>query len=58
MSGQCLATTGIIVDVKNGKLKFQVGEQGVVFNLNEMKKIPSFTYHACSIGIIEMLTKS
>ncbi|XP_027181980.1 uncharacterized protein LOC113780372 [Coffea eugenioides] len=51
------ATAGTIIDVKNGKLKFQVGEEEVVFNLNEMEKYPSFTDHTCSIGTIEMLTQ-
>ena len=52
-----LATVGTIIDVKNGKLKFQIGEEEVEFNLNEMKKYPSFFDHACSIGTIEMLTQ-
>ncbi|XP_071905746.1 uncharacterized protein [Coffea arabica] len=52
-----LATSGTIIDVKNGKLKFQVGEEEVEFNLNEMKKYPSFTDHAYSIGTIDKLTQ-
>ncbi|XP_071925471.1 uncharacterized protein [Coffea arabica] len=52
-----LATAGTIIDVKNGKLKFQVGEEEVEFNLNEMKKYPSFTDHAYSIGTIDKLTQ-
>ncbi|XP_071926164.1 uncharacterized protein [Coffea arabica] len=52
-----LATAGTIIDVKNGKLKFQVGEEEVEFNLNEMEKYPSFTDHAYSIGTIDKLTQ-
>ncbi|XP_071933957.1 uncharacterized protein [Coffea arabica] len=52
-----LATAGTIIDVKNGKLKFQVGEEEVEFNLNEMEKYPSFTNHAYSIGTIDKLTQ-
>ena len=37
-----LATTGTVIDIKNGKLKFQVGEEVIVFSLHEMKKYPSF----------------
>ena len=52
-----LATAGTIIDIKNGKLKFQVDEKEVEFNLNNMKKYPSFTDHTCSIGIIDKLTQ-
>ncbi|XP_071905631.1 uncharacterized protein [Coffea arabica] len=52
-----LTTAGTIIDVKNGKLKFQVGEEEVEFNLNEMEKYPSFTDHAYSIGTIDKLTQ-
>ncbi|XP_071939213.1 uncharacterized protein [Coffea arabica] len=52
-----LATAGTIIDVKNGKLKFQVGEEEVEFNLHEMGKYPSFTDHAYSIGTIDKLTQ-
>ncbi|XP_071939775.1 uncharacterized protein [Coffea arabica] len=52
-----LATAGTIIDVKNGKLKFQIGEEEVEFNLHEMEKYPSFTDHAYSIGTIEKLTQ-
>ncbi|XP_071928189.1 uncharacterized protein [Coffea arabica] len=52
-----LATAGTIIDVKNGKLKFQVGEKEVEFNLSEMEKYPSFTDHAYSIGTIDKLTQ-
>ncbi|XP_027103283.1 uncharacterized protein [Coffea arabica] len=52
-----LATAGTIIDVKNGKLKFQVGEEDVEFNLHEMEKYPSFTDHAYSIGTIDKLTQ-
>ncbi|XP_071917116.1 uncharacterized protein [Coffea arabica] len=52
-----LATAGTIIDVKNSKLKFQVGEEEVEFNLNEMEKYPSFTDHAYSIGTIDKLTQ-
>ena len=34
-----LPTAGIIIDVKNDKFKFQVGQEVVKFNLNKMKKI-------------------
>ena len=37
-----LATTGTVIDIKDKKLKFQVGEEVVVFSLHEMKKIPFF----------------
>ncbi|XP_071906131.1 uncharacterized protein [Coffea arabica] len=52
-----LTTAGTIIDIKNDKLKFQIDEEGVVFNLNEMKKYPSFTDHTCSIDTIEILTQ-
>ncbi|XP_071921868.1 uncharacterized protein [Coffea arabica] len=52
-----LAAAGTIIDVKNGKLKFQVGEEEVEFNLHEIKKYPSFTDHAYSIGTIDKLTQ-
>nr|XP_027093531.1 uncharacterized protein LOC113713922 [Coffea arabica] len=52
-----IATVGTIIDVKNGKLKFQVDEEEVEFNLNEMKKYPVFTDHAYSIGTIDKLTQ-
>ncbi|XP_071924735.1 uncharacterized protein [Coffea arabica] len=52
-----IATVGTIIDVKNGKLKFQVDEEKVEFNLNEMKKYPVFTDHAYSIGTIDKLTQ-
>ncbi|XP_071939988.1 uncharacterized protein [Coffea arabica] len=52
-----LATAGTIIDVKNGKLKFQVGEEEVEFNLHEMGKYPSFTDHAYSIGTVDKLTQ-
>ena len=48
-----LATASTIIDVKNNKLKFQIGEEEVKFNLNEMKKYHFFTDYACSIGIID-----
>ena len=50
-----LAIVGTIIDVKNDKLKFQVDEEEVVFNLKE--KYHSFTGHACFIGTIEKLTQ-
>ena len=50
-----LATACTIIDVKNGKFKFQVGKEEVEFNLNEMKKYHSFIDHAYSIGTIDKL---
>nr|XP_027072039.1 uncharacterized protein LOC113696853 [Coffea arabica] len=52
-----LATACTIIDVKNGKLKFQAGEEEVEFNLHEMEKYPSFTDHVYSIGTIDKLTQ-
>ena len=38
-----LATTGAVIDVKNGRLTLKVGEEEVEFNLFDAIKYPSFT---------------
>ena len=55
LSENFLIATDSIINVKNGKLNFQIGEENGEFNLNEMKKYPSFTDHAYSIGTIDKL---
>ena len=47
-----ITTTGTVIDVKNSKFKFQIGEEEVEFNLNETEKYPSFNDHAYSIGTV------
>lgn len=46
-----LATVGIIIDVTNGKLKFQIGKEEVEFNL--MVKNPYFTDKVYYLDIID-----
>lgn len=43
--------------MKRGKLEFQVEEEDVEFNLNEMEKFPSFTNHVYSIDTVEKLSQ-
>lgn len=52
-----LATTGTIIDVKNGRFKFQIGEEKVEFTLHDIARDPSFSDHVLSIDFVDELTQ-
>ena len=43
-----LSMAGTIIDVKKGKLKFQVGEKEIEVDLNELQNFPLFTNCVCN----------
>ncbi|XP_074314068.1 uncharacterized protein LOC141649272 [Silene latifolia] len=49
----CLATGGAMIDVKNGKLFLQVGEEKVEFSLNKAMKEPSEEKSCYMIDMVE-----
>lgn len=52
-----ITTTGTIIDIKNGKLKFQIGKEEVEFNLQDMSKYPLLIDQVCSVDLVEELTQ-
>ena len=52
-----LATTGVIIDVKNGMLTLKVGKEEVEFNLFDAIKYHSFTDTAFQVDVIDELTR-
>ena len=50
-----LATAGALIDVKNGKLTLEVGEEKVVFNIAKSLKYPSNEDSVCRIETIDTL---
>jgi hypothetical protein len=52
-----LATAGAIIDVKNGKLAFNVGKETVEFELANLMKSPSVKDSCCMIDIIDHYVK-
>lgn len=48
-----LATVGIIIDVKDSKLKFQISEEEVEFNLYNMTKYPLFSDQVCFVDLVD-----
>ncbi|XP_074306257.1 uncharacterized protein LOC141641495 [Silene latifolia] len=49
----CLATVGAMIDVKNGKLSIQLGEEKVEFSLNKAMKKPSEEKSCYMIDMVE-----
>ncbi|XP_074282674.1 uncharacterized protein LOC141607213 [Silene latifolia] len=49
----CLATGGAMIDVKNGKLSLQVGEEKVEFSLNKAMKEPSEEKSCYMVDMVE-----
>jgi len=52
-----LATAGAIIDVKHGKLEFNVGKETVEFELANLMKSPSIKDSCCMIDIIDGCVK-
>ncbi|KEH26708.1 hypothetical protein MTR_6g471360 [Medicago truncatula] len=52
-----LATAGAIIDVKNGKLAFNVGKDTVEFELAKLMKSPSIKDSCCMIDIVDHCVK-
>jgi hypothetical protein len=52
-----LATAGAIIDVKHGKLAFNVGKETVEFELAKLMKNPSIKDSCCMLDIIECCVK-
>lgn len=48
-----LATPGAIVDVKKGKLTFEVGDEKVKFILAQFLKAPVIEYLCCLLDIVD-----
>ena len=48
-----LATAGAIIDVKHGKLAFNVGKETVEFDLVKLMKNPSIKDSCCMVDIID-----
>ncbi|XP_058746214.1 uncharacterized protein LOC131619091 [Vicia villosa] len=52
-----LATTGATIDVKRGKLTFEVGEEKIEFILSQFLKAPSIVDTCCFVDIIDECVK-
>ena len=52
-----LATAGAIIDVKKGKLTFEVGDEKIEFILSKFMKNPSINDTACLVDIIDECIK-
>jgi len=52
-----LATAGTIIDVKHGKLSFNVGKETVEFELVKLMKGPSIKDSCCMVDIIDHCVK-
>jgi len=52
-----LATAGAIIDVKNGKLAFNVGKDTIEFELANLMRSPSIKDSCCMIDIIDHCVK-
>ena len=52
-----LATAGAIIDVKKGKLTFEVGEEKVEFILSQFFKAPAIDDSCCFLDIIDECVK-
>ncbi|XP_044467736.1 uncharacterized protein LOC123197479 [Mangifera indica] len=52
-----LATAGAIIDVKNGKLTFEITEEKVEFNVFRMSKQPNIVNSCCRVDIIDDCVK-
>jgi len=52
-----LATAGAIIDVKKGKLTFEVGDEKIEFILSKFMKNPSINDTACLVNIIDECIK-
>ena len=50
-----LATAGCRIDVKNGKLSFDVGDEHVEFNLFKASKFPSISDECNMIDVVDGL---
>lgn len=52
-----LATTGTIIDVKNGRFKFQIGKEKIEFILHDIARYLFFIHHAYSVDFVDKLTQ-
>ena len=52
-----LATAGAIIDVKKGKLTFEVGDEKIEFILSQFMKSPSINDTCCFVDIIDACIK-
>ena len=52
-----LATAGPIIDVKHGKMAFNVGKETIEFDLAKLMKSPSIKDSCCMIDIIDCCVK-
>ena len=52
-----LATARAIIDVKNGKLTFEVGEEKFEFILSQLFKAPAIDDSCCSLDVINECVK-
>jgi len=52
-----LATAGAIIDVKNGRLAFNVGKETVEFDLAKLMKSPSIKDSCCMVDVIDCCVK-
>lgn len=52
-----LDTSGAIIDVKRGRLTFEVGDERIEFILSRLKKNPSLRYSCCLVDINDAYVK-
>ncbi|XP_044489283.1 uncharacterized protein LOC123213766 [Mangifera indica] len=52
-----LAIAGAIIDIKNGKLTFEIGDEKVEFNVFQMSKQPNIVNSCCRVDIIDDCVK-
>ncbi|XP_004514334.1 uncharacterized protein [Cicer arietinum] len=52
-----LATAGAVIDVKHGKLVFNVGDEKIEFNLSNLMKSPSLENSCCRVDLIDHCVK-
>ncbi|KAJ8755138.1 hypothetical protein K2173_018936 [Erythroxylum novogranatense] len=53
-----LATAGCQIDMKNGKLSFEIGEDCVQFDISKATKFPSLSDDCCRIDIVDSIVNA
>jgi len=52
-----LATAGAVINVKNGKIIFHVGDEKIEFEISNLMKGPSIFDSCCMIDVIDLCVK-
>jgi hypothetical protein len=52
-----LATIGVVIDVKNGRLAFHVGDEKVEFEIANLMKNPSIHDSCCMVDVVDRCVK-